>query len=420
MREHQFRQLSLLFQHFWKSVPWCRERLKKAGYKPGTGVTHELMNRIPLMTRDDIQNTGNALFSPSIPKEHGNTEFIQTSGSTGKPVRIKRSNITEFFLQSLMLRDHYWHERNLGGKLAVIRFVEDQNKARAPNGMHAKGWSPATDTIYRTGKSSLLNIHTPVREQAEWLLREDPDYLLTYPSNLQALAQHIRNSGIHCPKLVELRTIGETLDDETREICREVFNLPVVDIYSASEVGNIALQCPEHTHYHIQSESVYVEILNDDDQPCAPGEVGRVVVTALHNLAMPVIRYVQEDYAEVGEPCPCGRGLPVLRRIKGRARNMLTLPSGDQVWPRLRIQKFASTANAPIVQVQFVQHTLEDIEVRIVTRESLDHQQEQALTELLHQALEYPFNLTFRYHDEIQRSKNGKYEEFISKLDQPV
>ena len=92
MREHQFRQLSLLFQHFWKSVPWCRERLKKAGYKPGTGVTHELMNRIPLMTRDDIQNTGNDLFSPSIPKEHGNTEFIQTSGSTGKPVRIAGSS----------------------------------------------------------------------------------------------------------------------------------------------------------------------------------------------------------------------------------------------------------------------------------------------------------------------------------------
>jgi phenylacetate-CoA ligase len=63
---------------------------------------------------------------------------------------------------------------------------------------------------------------------------------------------------------------------------------------------------------------IYAEILDDADRPCAPGEVGRVVVSTLHNYAMPLFRYDLGDLAEVGPPCECGRTLPVLNRIVGR------------------------------------------------------------------------------------------------------
>ena len=56
-----------------------------------------------------------------------------------------------------------------------------------------------------------------------------------------------------------------------------------------------------------------------------------MVITDLHNFAMPLIRYEIGDYAEAGDLCPCGRGLPVITRIVGRVHNMLTLPSGEQV-----------------------------------------------------------------------------------------
>jgi phenylacetate-coenzyme A ligase PaaK-like adenylate-forming protein len=61
-----------------------------------------------------------------------------------------------------------------------------------------------------------------------------------------------------------------------------------------------------------------VEVLDEEGRPCAPGETGRVVATSLNNFAMPLIRYETGDTAEVGAPCPCGRGLPVLTRIMGR------------------------------------------------------------------------------------------------------
>ena len=65
---------------------------------------------------------------------------------------------------------------------------------------------------------------------------------------------------------------------ELRAACREVWGVRLVDVYSSTETGYMALQCPDHDLYHVQSEDVLVEVLDDEDKPCAPGQVGRVVV----------------------------------------------------------------------------------------------------------------------------------------------
>jgi phenylacetate-CoA ligase len=129
--------------------------------------------------------------------------------------------------------------------------------------------------------------------------------------------------------LSQVSTLSEIVDPVLRDDCAQAWGAAVCDVYSCEELGMIAIQCPEHPHYHVQSESVFVEVLNERGEACAPGETGRVVATDLHNFALPLVRYEVGDYAEVGAACPCGRGLPVLSRIMGRQRNMLTLPSGD-------------------------------------------------------------------------------------------
>ena len=142
--------------------------------------------------------------------------------------------------------------------------------------------------------------------------------------------------------------------------------MPVHDNYTSREVGYMALQCPEHDHYHVQSEGVYLEILDESGRQCRAGEVGRVVVTPLHNFAMPLIRYDVGDYAEVGEPCPCGRGLPVLTRILGRQQDVLTLPTGEQRWTLLGSSDVkAFMEMAPIRQYQFAHVARDTIEVRL-------------------------------------------------------
>ena len=255
---------------------------------------------------------------------------------------------------------------------------------------------------------------TPVEQQAEWLQRVKPGYLITHPTNLMTLAGYCRDQDIALPRLLQARTVAESLRPEVRDICREAWGVEIADTYSTQEVGYIALQCREHLQYHVQSERVLVEVLNDRGELCAPGEVGRVIVSDLHNFATPLIRYEIGDYAEVGEPCACGRGLPVLNRILGRSRNMLTLPTGEQVWPTFGDSGY--TEIGTIRQLQYIQKTPERLEVRLVAGSRLTEAEETALRDLIIGRLGHRFDIALSYVDEIPRSAGGKFEDFISEV----
>jgi phenylacetate-CoA ligase len=246
------------------------------------------------------------------------------------------------------------------------------------------------------------------------LEEERPEYLLVYPSNAAELARAALLKNVRLGSLREVRTMGEALSADTRALCREAWGAPVVDMYSAEEVGYIALQCPEHQHYHVQSESLLVEVLDDDGNACRPGETGRVVVTDLHNFAMPLVRYEIGDYAEVGTPCPCGRGLPVLARISGRVRNMLVTADGRRYFPHF------GTRSMPGLEVlrqhQFVQKSLQLVEGRLVSSRPLTTAEEEALRRHVLSRLPAGFEVRFSYCERIARSPTGKFEDFMSEL----
>lgn len=321
LKTQQFKQLHSLLMHAQKTVPYYRETLKDfdATVNPFSLASH--WDTIPVLTRNELQAKTEQLISQSTPAEHGKSGWFTTSGSTGQPVRVQKNDLTQLYWLAIALRDHLWHRRDMRKTLAAIRYVE-KDFAIAPAGQQFPDWGSCTGELYENGPSHLLNLNTPIKEQISWLKRVNPDYLITYPSNLNELIQHYKQEKLSKPPaLTQIQTIGETLDDATRVLCHDVLQLPVVDTYSTLEIGYIALQCPEHDHYHIQSEVTLVEILNEANAPCSAGETGRVVVTPLHNFTMPLLRYEVGDYAVVGESCPCGRGLPVitklLRRVSG-------------------------------------------------------------------------------------------------------
>jgi phenylacetate-CoA ligase len=324
LRAAQFAQLTLLLRHARATVPFYRERL--AAIDLSGPLTPEAFFRLPLLGRQDLQDRFADLCSTAVPPDHGRVQEGQTSGSTGRPVRFRATGLNGLFWRAFTLRDHLWHRRDFSGKLAVVR-------GRVKSGANP-GWGPSTDAAFRTGPSVTRGVDCTVAEQAAWLSRERPQYLLTIPANAGALAGYCEEKGIRFPELRELRTYGEALHPDLRSQVRAAWGVPLTDIYSCSELGYLALQCPGQEHYHVQSEGVYLELLNAAGRHCAPGESGRVVVTSLHNFAMPLIRYDLGDYAEAGEHCACGRSLPVIRRILGRVRNMLRLPGGDLRSPR--------------------------------------------------------------------------------------
>ena len=405
--EHQLRQLELLLVHTARTVPFYRGRLDAlAGLGRGE-LTMDAWRRLPVLRRTDIQEAGAALVSRRLPRDHGQSVEVSTSGSTGRPITVKGTAVTGLFFRALSLRYHLWHGRDFSGRTAKIARL-NPSAAKDEAGHKRATWVPG----YPSGPFVEFDVSRPVAEQLAWLEAENPAHLVTYPSNLLSLLRHCEKKEVRLPALRGVATLGEVLEPEVRAACERVWGVPVGDSYSAQEVGIIALQCPESPHYHVQSESVLAEILDGDGKPCAPGGTGRLVVTDLHNFAMPLIRYEIGDYAEVGEACSCGRGLPVLNRIVGRTRNMLTLPTGDKIWPSFPENQMMPIA--PIRQFQIVQLSLEKVSARFAIARALTEDEEQRLKEFLIGCLGHSFELDLVYVDEIPRPAGGKYEDFVS------
>jgi phenylacetate-CoA ligase len=269
--------------------------------------------------------------------------------------------------------------------------------------------------LMKTGPAVMLNIGTDLPLQVKFLLKEKPDYLVSYPSNIQALAKYFIQENLQLPSLKEVRSLGEALGEGVRSSCAEAWDVPLVDMYSAQEVGYIALQCPERSeNYHVMAENLYVEVVDERGLPCKPGQVGRVLLTTLHNFAMPLIRYEIGDYAEVGETCTCGRTLPVISQVKGRQRNMLVLPSGEKFWPPINSAHWG--LDFPVRQFQFVQKSIDLVEVRMVALRKLDANEETKLISTVQETLMFPFDIKLIYLEDIPRSKGGKFEDFISEV----
>jgi phenylacetate-CoA ligase len=138
------------------------------------------------------------------------------------------------------------------------------------------------------------------------------------------------------------------------------------------------------------------------------------VLTSLHNFATPLIRYEIGDYAELGPPCSCGRGLPVLRRVLGRVRNMLVTASGERYWPTFGLRSLGEAA--PVRQAQFVQKSHSLVEARLVLEAPLTAEQSAKVSERLLERLPPGFEVRVLSVDWIERGAGGKFEDFLSEI----
>ena len=408
----QFRQIEELLAFCHTAVPFWRDRLRKAGIRPGLKLTRQIWSRLPILTRRDAQDAGLRLRAAKLPDGHGQIVTGATSGSTGVPLSYARSELARFMLLSANLRLVLWHGLDMTGKTAIARLLA--SGADVPQTATIKpNWGEGFEA-FSTGPSILFDLRLPPSRQFDILAQEGVADFVTFPSNAAQIARYCRDTGRMLPDLRAINTYGELLTDDARALCREVFGVPIIDAYSAEETGFLSIQCPHHDHHHVMAEHVKVEVLDAAGHPCGPGQTGRVVVTPLHNFAMPLLRYEIGDYAEVGPPCTCGRTLPVLTRILGRSRDRVHLPNGDSKLAFLGAQQLYRIP--AIIQHQVAQIAPEIMEYRLVTRDRLTEADETFLTTILRSSLAYPFQVRFTYVDAIPRMPNGKYQDFISEL----
>ena len=356
-------------------APGSRPRALRSGALDSVARLRELA---PL-SRQQLQAAGKDFFAVQVPRGHEPVGEVTTSGSTGEPVRMKKTGVGRLFWAACTIRDHLWHGRDFAGRMTSIRPTN-------PPYVEMEDWGFPVAELFATGKAQAMPGTMGIDEQVAAIDRFQPQHLLCFPSNLKALADRWAARPEGRPASIRhVRTVGAMLSVDLRARLVRMLGLPIEDNYSSQEAGIIALQCPAGELYHTMAESLVVEVLDDQGRACAEGEIGRVVVTDLHNFAAPLFRYDIGDYAEVGGRCRCGRTLPTWRRVLGRKRNLMMKADGSRFLPRAGFETFDEIA--PIQQYQVIQHALDDIEFKLVSAEPLSPAQEDALAATLRKAL---------------------------------
>ena len=365
--------------------------------------------RIPALSRIEVQGFAANFDDKDLPVKHQPVTSANTSGSTGEPVRVWRTALNRLHWLALTVRYHLWAEHEIPARLAIIRANVKTFGPRAD-------WGVPMGLLWNSGPALLIDIENDINRQIDLLADFAPDSVIIYPTNLLSLLDTMEQRGESLPTVRLWRTLGETVTADARERISEGHAALLSDCYSTEELGYLAMQCPDQPDtYHIVNETVLIELVDDEGQPVTHGTVGKVLVTDLHNLAAPMIRYAVGDHAVAGDPCVCGRGGPTLSRIMGRTRNMIVKPDGTRHWPLLGYKQYRDIA--PIRQYQMIQHKLEQLEMRLVTERPLTDAEEAAMTTHLQAKLRHPFAVTYSYFDgRLPVGKNGKFEEFLCLL----
>jgi phenylacetate-CoA ligase len=416
IQERQLESVRALLTHCVNHVPYYRQLLPAAGIVPGAIQSMDDFRRIPVLSRQTYQQKLNAFVAERLPPGTVFSGVRNTSGSSGTPTKVLQTSIVNLWWSAFCLRDLEWCNIDPRGTVAGIRSSGKSGKelAQIMEGVTQSCWLDSCDRLIESGFSYIMDIRQDHARQLQWLRALNPDYLVSYPANLEVLASRVRLEG-PLPRLRVIQAISDTLTDETRSVIEAAFGVPVKNTYTCTEMGYLASPCPEGHGSHVHAENVLLEVLDQAGQPCRPGETGKVLLTHLHNLAGPLVRYDVGDQATVGtEPCPCGRGLPLLARIQGKDSPMFHLAGG-----RLK----STAALTQLVrkvgghwQHQVVQKALDHVVVRVVIDPSWTPKHATQIEANVREFFEGPIRVDMEIHDRLPLPPSGKFQNMVVEL----
>lgn len=340
-----------------------------------------------------------------------------TSGTTGTPKKIVRDSRAEQL--NYAYTEARW--RNIAGVQLGDRWVMIGGQLVVPVSRKRPPFWVSAYPMRQLYASSYHLQPAFAEDYMQAIKNWQPLYIYGYASSLNILAQFAESTGIHL-RLKCILSNAEPLYEHVRSRLEQVFQCKVYDTYGGTEGAFMGFECSER-RMHISPDFGFFEILRDDGSDCAPGEVGKVVVTGLTNRAMPLIRYPTGDaaaWAEAGK-CRCGCSFPIIEHIEGRMDDMIELHDGRLIGRLDPVFK----AEFPLREAQIIQKRDRSIEVHIV-KDSIESclgkatnarewssEHEVALIKELRARLGHEVSIRVKYVDKIPRGKNNKFKAVV-------
>ncbi len=371
----QLRKLRCLLTHAYEFVPYYRSLFSSAGWVPEDFRSLEDLANLPTTRKADLQN---------LEPEHvrscrfSDSELTaeRTSGSTGQPFTVYHDAHFKTIRNLLFLRALRSAGCRLGQKVFLITDMKNKKRRAGLPGWHYTSLlnSPSRlcDEFNRVRPTLLYGPRTPLRLMAEHrLASNDCRY---YPRTVVSTA--------------------ETMDGSTRKLIETAFAAEVFDFYGLTEMGIVGWECGEHQGYHLAEDTTLIEYMPDPDLNGG----GRLVMTNLHQLAMPLIRFETGDIASPPDssPCRCGRTFVKTARIQGRLADAIRLKDGVKLAPYQLTCPMEEVLG--LNQYQIIQEALDRFKIKLkvgggVDRREMSHTIQTLMRSLagsdIHVAVEY-------------------------------
>ncbi len=243
------------------------------------------------------------------------------------------------------------------------------------------------------------------------------DYINGYTNSIVLLAKYLQKKDLYlnaiCPSLKVCIVTSEMLFDVDKKLLEERFRIPIINEYGSAELDIIALENPEGV-WMINSETLFVEILDENDQVLPYGQEGKIVVTSLYNKAHPMIRYEVGDIGILDEISTLQR--PILKKLTGRTNDIALLPSGKKspgmTFYSITKRLFDDEGN--VKEFVITQTKPDTFEIEYTSERALSTKEIDEIERVLGQFLEPNLKYLFTRKDKIERSKSGKLKQFKS------
>lgn len=412
----QFERLKRLLLYAYQNVPYYRKIFNKLKLKPGDIKTLSDLSKLPILTKETIRKNFKDLITTD---KNVNKIPYQTGGSTGKPLEFFVTKECKDWGHAAQWRAFDWWDIKKGDKIAKFGGLSPRFRTnKTSNKLKDKLLS---NTIF-------LNAYNFSEGEISVFINEwkklKPKVVYTNSASAEIFARYLKSRNINNIQADIMVTQGEKLLDSQRKLFKETFKCNIYDFYGAREISGIAAECKEHTGYHISSENIVLEFIKNDSI-CAPGELGNIIITDLHNYVFPLIRYGIEDLGIPSEEsCSCGVNLPLMRSIEGRSNDMIILDNGQYLSPtNITTMLYCF----PIDQYQIIQRSKNKIEMRVVKGKEYTEETEELIKlyfirmvhddwTIDHISDDESIDIEIIYVDDIPVTDSGKFRYIISEV----
>lgn len=302
----------------YRDIPYYREQMQALGLSPGDIRGPEDLARLPINEK--------SMLRPRYPKDltrdtGGKTWENSSSGSTGKNFIVLCDQETAGTYRADFLLALKW----AGWQFGEPHMQSGGNPGRSP-------LRKLKDKLLGTHYVSLFHTTTEHYPDMLSVLKNDGvRHLWGYPSFLNQFAAWVLRENA-ATTLKSVVTWGDNLFPHYRANLEKAFGVRVHDTYGCGEGIQISAQCGHEGNYHLHDLDTVVEIVDDQGNPVPAGTRGHIILTRLHPGPMPLIRYRVGDLGILSDdPCPCGRGFTVMKKIEGRDTDVILTTAGEPI-----------------------------------------------------------------------------------------